>query len=228
MPKPRKTKAEKAHEALTERICTKALSEAGAQINLLDIPKFYRVVSTALAAGPDAEYRAREAADAWVAANRTNKVKPLDLAPSTVHYRTHAIERDGTEWTSDVGFEAPEAPNKTAAAHIAQACIAGHLMGSYYWCTEEGTGRFLDGRGPKGDQLTVCPVTQSPAYDGVTGRPIYFPAVRIYNPHPRLTYHRVRGSAHTLIAFDVRDPSLGAEPVGWVLGEDVPAGSVVS
>lgn len=272
MPKPRKTKAEKAAEATAHRICTRALSESGKQINILDIPQMYRVVYDVLIAGPDHEARAREAADAFIASlgdtglsavSRALKVKateraaepmqcgacaavgtnaakptrhapgcvndaPVDLAPTTVHYRTHMIERDGTEFTSPVGFEAPETGNKTAAAHIAQACVAGHLKGTYYWCTEEGTGRFLNGIGPDGNWITCSRVSTAPAY--ISGRltPVYIPAVRIYNPHPRLTYRRIRGSAETLVAYDTRDASLGPEPMGWVLGEDVPAGAVVS
>lgn len=238
MPKPRKTKAEKAADTLASRVCSAATS--GAQIRLLDIPKLHRVAYDVLLAG-GTEQEARTAADVWVAVNRTDTnwaaVNREALAASNpqaaqvaayftpptypLRFRTHSIMRDGTEWTSPEAFDAPH------AHYIAQQCIAGHLMGSVYWCTEEGTGRFLDGIGRDGHRITASPISSAPAY-GADKRAIYFPAVRVCNPHPRLTYRALRGSAATLVAYDTRDASLGPEPVGWVLGEDVPAGSVVS
>lgn len=248
--------AAKAVDALASRICSAATS--GAQIPLLGITALHRAAHAVLLAG-GTEEAARAAADAWVAANRTDKpasataalglsavarlsheidkgIAAQDTARAQVaayyappafplRYRTHMIERDGTEWTSSEAFDAPH------ERAVAQACIAGHLKGTSYWCTEEGTGRFLNGIGKDGGWITSSPLSLSDvapaAYDAL-GRAMYFPAVRIYNPHQRLTYRRIRGSAHTLVAYDTRDASLGPEPVGWVLGEDVPAGSVVS
>lgn len=235
--------AQKAAEALADRICSRALSESGKQINVLDIPKMHRAVLAAVVAGPDPEGRGRDAADAFIAAlgdaslpavTRALKVKETERAAVAAYhaepvfplrFRTHNIMRDGTEWTSPEAFDAPH------AQYVAQQCIAGHLKGSQYWCTEEGTGRFLNGIGKDGNWITSSPLCASavaPSGFDTTGRAVYYPAVRVHNPHPRLTYRRIRGSAHTLIAYDTRDASLGPEPVGWVLGEDVPAGAVVS
>jgi len=226
----------KAAEALTERACYKAL--AGKQINILGIPKLHRnVYDVAVKGGSEADVQAAadrrvgiivggEAADVE-AAKREPALAAVRAAYYTepvfpLRYRTHTIERDGTEWTSSEAFEAPE------PQWLRDTCIAEHDMGTIFWITEEGTGRFLNGIGRNGHWITCSHPSRYPSY--ISGRltPVYFPAVRIYNPHPRLTYRRIRGSAHTLVAYDTRDASLGPEPVGWVLGEDVPAGVVVS
>lgn len=238
---------QKAADALASRLCAFVLADTGAQINILDTPKMHAAAYAVAIEGGD-EAAVEAAARAWVAAldgkglsavarlsreidkGVTAQERAAVAAYYTeptypLRYRTHSITRDGTEWTSSEAFDAPH------ARAIAQACIAGHLKGSQYWCTEEGTGRFLNGIGKDGNWITSSPLCASAVapsgYDAI-GRAVYFPAVRIYNPHPRLTYRRIRGSAHTLVAYDTRDASLGPEPVGWVLGEDVPAGAVVS
>ena len=231
---------EKAAKALTDRACSRAL--VGKQINILDIPKLHRnVLDVAVKGGSEEDVQAAadrwvgiivggEAADAQAAKREPALAAVRRMAYYTeptfpLRYRTHMIERDGTEWTSSEAFDA------ATDRAVAQACIAGHLKGSQYWCTEEGTGRFLNGIGKDGNWITSSPLCASAVapsgYDTI-GRAVYYPAVRIYNPHPRLTYRRIRGSAHTLVAYDARDASLGPEPVGWVMADEVPAGAVVS
>lgn len=124
-----------------------------------------------------------------------------------IRYRLHQILRDGTEWTSYEAFEARHDHD------LRRAIVAGLLLGSRRWATEEGTGRFLDGLDarkrstgsemPHGSPLSACPCY-------LADRTVYSPAVRIYNPAPALRLEPIRGMSHIRLAFD------GDRCVGWV------------
>lgn len=137
----------------------------------------------------------------------------------TIRYRLHSIERDGTEWTSSESFIAE------TAQHVKQAVIAGYLLRTSRWATEEGTGRFIVGI----DKL-ASPMFRSVLSESSNvltyGLVVYPPAVRIYNPDPSLTLQACRGMSAIALAFagDV----CNADCVGWVEIGDIGDGKFIN